>query len=92
MLRKWEGGAFVAQAAQVAISLVGVLDDEEGWGAEELDEEDEDGGWSVWGEECLDRLATSLGGRAMLPAVWGLVENLLKSGGSDWKGRYAALM
>ncbi|KAL7411623.1 armadillo-type protein [Mrakia frigida] len=93
MLRKWEGGAFVAQAAKVAISMVGVLDEEEGWGSEELDEEEEDGGWSVWGEECLDRLATSLGGRAMLPAVWGLVEGLLKGeGGGDWKGRYAALI
>lgn len=74
------------------MSMVAKLDDDPNWGAEELDEEDEDGGWSVWGEECLDRLATSLGGRAMLPAVWGLVEGLLKNEGSGWKGRYAALM
>jgi hypothetical protein len=80
-------------ACKAAIQLVATLEDEENWGEEDVDEDEEDGGWSVWGEEVLDRMANSLGGKSLLPVLWPMVESLLSpSVGRDWKSRYAGLM
>ncbi|CED85608.1 Karyopherin (importin) beta 3 [Phaffia rhodozyma] len=85
---------FANDAARVAIQCLARLGDDAEWGTQ-LDDEDDDadegeGSWSVWGEECMDRLAEGLGGKTFLPGTWDLVEGLCK--GAEWKGRYAGLM
>jgi importin-5 len=86
------GEGFVHAAAQVAIQLVAAIENPEDWGQEDGDETEEDGEWSVWGEECLDRIACALGGKAVLPPVWPMVESLLQGENRGWKERYAGLL
>ena len=77
----------------VACSVVFLLDieEDEAWGTAQ-DEENLDAGQGELfdvGMEALDRLATALGGKAVLPVLANVLAPML--GSADWKHRHAAL-
>ncbi|WRT68414.1 uncharacterized protein IL334_005390 [Kwoniella shivajii] len=90
-LQNWESG-------RVGRELVGLLigrqvasfdvDCQDWLDTTNLDEEDED--YPVFGEEALDRLAISLGGTTVLPALSNQVQSLVTQ--QDWRCRYSALV
>lgn len=60
------------------------------WENEDEDDEDTDVTNYDVGEEALDRLAIALGGKAMMPVLFGVIQQWFPS--EDWKKRHAALM
>jgi HEAT repeat protein len=60
------------------------------WENEDEDEDDTDVTNYDVGEEALDRLAIALGGKAMMPVLFGVIQEWFPS--EDWKRRHAALM
>jgi len=60
------------------------------WEDEDEDEEDTEVTNYDVGEEALDRLAIALGGKAMMPVLFGIIQEWFPS--DDWKKRHAALM
>lgn len=58
-----------------------------------MDNEDEDTGETAYyevGQECLDRVAISLGGNTIFPVASQLLPSFINDG--DWKKRHAALI
>lgn len=65
-------------------------DDASEWNAlEDLDVDESDAN-HLAGEQCLDRLATKLGGQALLPPIFNWLPRMMTS--SAWRDRHAALM
>lgn len=91
MCRKLEAPGFASQVVPVTLEMMAEIEDSQEWYTlstlEETDSEDEN---YIAAEQAMDRFARSLGGKHLLPPVFSLLPELLKSG--DWRHRYAALM
>ena len=66
--------------------------DEEDWHRADSDKYEAEGEGELYefGQECLDRLSLSLGGKTIVPLASSLLPQLLSS--QDWKQRHAALI
>lgn len=73
----------------IVLNLMIDLEDDPEWGQSSEEDEIEITNSDV-GEEVLDRLALALGGKTMVPVLFGMLSQLLTN--SDWKHRHAALM
>src|SRR6185295_5240998 len=70
---------------------VGIDDDDaEEWNASEDLDIDESDMNHVAGEQCMDRLANKLGGKALLPPTFSWLPRMMQS--MAWRDRHAALM
>lgn len=89
MVRKM-AGKYMEQLVPLILQFMADLEDEENWAeSDELLDEDNDCN-NVVAEAALDRLATGLGGKVILPLVTANIPMMLSS--PDWKQRHAALM
>lgn len=73
----------------IVLNLMIDLEDDPEWGNSSEEDEIEITNSDV-GEEVLDRLALALGGKTIVPILFGMLTQLLSN--SDWKHRHAALM
>ena len=62
------------------------------WHLGDSDKHEAAGGGELYefGQECLDRLALSLGGNTVAPMAYSMLGQLMSS--QDWKQRHAALI
>lgn len=74
---------------QILAMMVDLEDDPEWSVQDEIEDEDEESN-PITGESAMDRLACSLGGKAMLPHILSNVNSMLNH--ADWRYRYAGLM
>jgi len=86
---------FCADTVPVALAMMLELECDtaqelQEWEDEDEDEEDTEVTNYDVGEEALDRLAIALGGKAMMPVLFGIIQEWFPS--DDWKKRHAALM
>ncbi|KAF9143232.1 hypothetical protein BGX30_001008 [Mortierella sp. GBA39] len=82
---------FVARIVPVSLEMMTELEDEADWYmADDQDEEDADTN-SVIGEQAIDRLSRALGGKAILPVIFGYIPKMLANE-QEWKCRHAGLM
>jgi hypothetical protein len=89
MFRKY-GKKYIPSIIILGLNLMlDIVDDEEWSQVDELESADESSNESV-GQDTLDRLAISLGGRAILQHIMTTLPAMFKSG--DWKHRHTALM
>ncbi|OLY77768.1 Importin subunit beta-3 [Smittium mucronatum] len=81
---------FCEKLVPVILDMMTEIQDDEDWYAvDSLDEDDEEDN-SVFGEQAIDRLACSLGGKQMLPVAFQHIPTMLSS--QEWQRRHAALM
>jgi len=68
------------------------VEDDPLWHQADTDEHEEEGAGDLYGfaQECLDRIAISLGGNAIVPAAGALLPAWLSDG--DWRKRHASLI
>ncbi|KAL1491195.1 hypothetical protein ABEB36_011831 [Hypothenemus hampei] len=89
MVRK-NAAKYMEQLVPLILQFMADLEDEDNWAeSDELLDEDNDCN-NVVAEAALDRLATGLGGKVILPLVTANIPRML--GNPDWKQRHAALM
>jgi hypothetical protein len=79
---------FVNLVLPIILGLIGQLEDDDDW--LNADDEDEDDETSILGQQAMDRLAMSLGGKFILPLAFNYIPAMMSS--QDWHDRYAALM
>jgi hypothetical protein len=82
----------VQQLFNCCVSFLLEIDDDPDWHTAE-DEKNEDAGETElfeFGQECLDRIAISIGGKSMLPVAGQAFSTLMSSG--EWQKRHAALI
>jgi len=72
----------------IVINMMLDLEDDANWNTGDNDEVDISN--SDIGEECLDRLSLGLGGKGIVPIVFGIIPSLM--GENSWKHRHTALM
>ncbi|XP_066262018.1 importin-5 [Euwallacea similis] len=89
MIRKM-AGKYMEQLVPLILQFMADLEDEENWAEsdEQLDEDTDSN--NVIAEAALDRLATGLGGKVILPLVTSNIPQMLSN--PNWKQRHAALM
>jgi len=80
---------FVESVIPVILNMMLSIDDNADW-ATSKEEDDVDVTDPDVGEEALDRLAISLGGKQVVPIIFAILPRLL--GDADWKKRHTALM
>lgn len=88
MMRK-RGSAFIGPLIKVCLDLMVELEDDEDWHTTDDLDSDDDNNAAV-GETSLDRIATSLGGKAVFPPTAQLVPAMMQS--AEWTHRHAGLM
>jgi hypothetical protein len=88
MVRKHE--KFHSQIVGLCLKFMLQVDDDDEWGITDETEDEESSSISIAGETALDRLASALGGKTVLPHIIKLLPSMLTSG--EWQHRYAALM
>ncbi|PVZ98231.1 hypothetical protein BB558_005779 [Smittium angustum] len=81
---------FCDKLVHIALSMMANLEDDQDWYIVETLEEEENDDTSVFGEQVMDRLACSLGGKQLLPVAFQLIPTMLSS--QEWQKRHAALM
>lgn len=82
----------VQQLFNCCVSFLLEIEDDPDWHTAE-DEKNEDAGETElfeFGQECLDRIAISIGGKSMLPVAGQSFSALMSS--DDWRRRHAALV
>lgn len=82
----------VQQLFNCCVAFLLEIDDDPSWHTAD-DEKDEDAGETElyeFGQECLDRISMSIGGKSMLPVAGQAFSALMADG--DWKKRHAALV
>ncbi len=82
----------VQQLFNCCVAFLLEIDDDPSWHTAE-DEKDEDAGETElyeFGQECLDRISMSIGGKSMLPVAGQAFSALMADG--DWKKRHAAFV
>lgn len=89
MVRK-KAEKYIAALVPLILSMMSDLEDEDDWAVSDEINEDDSGENNIIAESALDRLACSLGGKAILPHVISNIPNMLNN--PDWKYRHAALM
>lgn len=77
MMRK-RGAAFIGPLIKICLALMVELEDDADWHAADNLDDDDDNNAAV-GETSLDRIATSLGGKAVFPAAMQLIPPMLQS-------------
>jgi hypothetical protein len=89
MIRKIDGLA--GRLIACAINFLLDIEEDPAWGAAETEEDQSAGQGDRFdmGMECLDRLSTALGGKAVLPVLAAALPQLLTH--ADWRHRHAAL-
>jgi hypothetical protein len=82
---------FIGRLFVILMKMLLDIEDDTQWHFAESEEEDagETADYEV-GQECLDRLAISLGGNTVLPVAFQLLPSFVND--SDWKKRHAALI
>ena len=82
---------FISRLFATLMKMLLDIEDDPQWYAADTEEEDsgETADYEV-GQECLDRLAISLGGNTVLPVASQLLPAFIND--SDWKKRHAALI
>lgn len=82
---------FIGRLFVILMKMLLDIEDDPQWHFAESEEEDagETADYEV-GQECLDRLAISLGGNTVLPVAFQLLPSFVND--SDWKKRHAALI
>ncbi|KAJ1675451.1 importin subunit beta-3 [Spiromyces aspiralis] len=85
--------AFCESAVPVSLKMLSELrddeDDQEWYNTDTLEVDDNDENY-VFGEQVMDRLACSIGGKQLLPVAFKYIPGMLAS--ANWKERHAALM
>lgn len=91
MMRKLPN--FVERLFKCLISFLLDIEDVEAWhkSEDEKDESEGEGELSGFGQECLDRIAISLGGKTLVPVAGVALPGLLGDQ-TDWRKRHAALI
>eukprot|EP01102_Stenamoeba_stenopodia_P001227 TRINITY_DN1105_c0_g1_i3.p1 TRINITY_DN1105_c0_g1~~TRINITY_DN1105_c0_g1_i3.p1 ORF type:complete len:762 (-),score=222.20 TRINITY_DN1105_c0_g1_i3:1190-3475(-) len=79
---------FIQRTIPVILQMMVDLEENPAWNKGE-DEDMEDLNCTI-GEEALDRMALALGGKVLVPTLFGLINQLLNS--NDWRHRHAAMM
>ncbi|KAG6605836.1 importin-5 [Cucurbita pepo subsp. pepo] len=89
MMRKMP--QFISRLFAILMKLLLDIEDDRAWHAAENEDEDagETSNYSV-GQECLDRLAISLGGNTIVPVASELFPGYLAA--PEWQNRHAALI
>ncbi|KAH7296218.1 hypothetical protein KP509_26G014000 [Ceratopteris richardii] len=82
---------FIGKLVGILLKMLLDIEDDPAWHSAEPEDENagESNNYEV-GQECLDRLANSLGGKAVLPVVSELLPLYISD--QDWRKRYAALI
>jgi len=90
MMRKLP--TFAEAIFRIMLSFLLDIEDEEDWHRADSDRHEADGEGELYefGQECLDRLALSLGGNTLMPLAAKCLPGLMAD--SDWKQRHAALI
>jgi len=89
MMRKFP--KFLEEIIPIVLNMMLDIEETEEWNTKTNEEEDDvDISNSDIGEESLDRLALSIGGKAMVPAVFALLPVMLSN--QDWRYRHAGLL
>ncbi|KAG0747446.1 hypothetical protein G6F57_000579 [Rhizopus arrhizus] len=88
MIRKLPN--FAQEVIPVAMEMVTDIDDDEEWyTTDDIDDDDNEENY-VMGEGTLDRVARTLGGKAVVPIAFQYIPQMIQSG--EWQQRRAALM
>ena len=89
--KSWIMPRFISWLMKILMKMLLDVGDDPSWHS--ADKEDEDAGepsnYSV-GQECLDRLAISLGGNDIIPIAWELLPEYLVA--PEWQKHHAALI
>ena len=80
---------FVDTIVPIILGMMLQLEDDDSWNSGH-DEDEVDITNPDIGEESLDRLAIALGGKSLVPVLFGLIPALFSN--ADWKHRHTALM
>ncbi|PVU97624.1 hypothetical protein BB561_000436 [Smittium simulii] len=81
---------FCEKLVPIALDMMSQIEDDDSWfSVENLEDEDENE-VSDFGEQALDRLACSLGGKQLLPTAFQHIPTMLNA--PEWQKRHAALM
>ncbi|PVV04701.1 hypothetical protein BB560_000793 [Smittium megazygosporum] len=81
---------FCEKLIPIALDMMTQIEDDEAWYTiDDLDDTEEDEVAS-FGEQFLDRLACSIGGKQLLPIAFNLISPMLTA--PEWQKRHAALM
>jgi hypothetical protein len=82
--------SFVSSIVPLMIQWMSDLEDEEDWYTTlNVEEDDDESGNDVVGEQAMDRLARGLGGAIMLPIAFSMIPGFLSS--PEWTKRHAGL-
>lgn len=84
-------GTFVRSVFPVGLEMMLGLEDDREWYEQEDEEESSDYSLFDCGQECLDRIAIALGGKAVLPVAEAIIPAYLNNEQS-WVHRHAALL
>eukprot|EP01097_Dermamoeba_algensis_P002108 TRINITY_DN1837_c0_g3_i1.p1 TRINITY_DN1837_c0_g3~~TRINITY_DN1837_c0_g3_i1.p1 ORF type:complete len:1076 (-),score=326.43 TRINITY_DN1837_c0_g3_i1:39-3266(-) len=84
-----KNAAVLQKLIPLLLNYITDIEDDPDWYTTEESEEFDNSNREI-AEEALDRLALSLGGKTMVPIVFGLIQNLLAS--PQWQHRHGALM
>ncbi|KAK3832761.1 MAG: importin subunit beta-3 [Linnemannia gamsii] len=82
---------FVTRLVPVSLEMMTELEDEAEWYMADDQEEEETDTNTVIGEQAIDRLSRALGGKVILPVIFGYIPKMLANE-QDWKTRHAGLM
>lgn len=81
---------FVQNLVPVVLNFMLDIEEDPEWGTHDDDDDDEvDANNHSVGSECLDRLALSLGGKTLIPILFGMIPKLLQS--TEWTQRFTGL-
>ncbi|KAF9926818.1 hypothetical protein FBU30_003672 [Linnemannia zychae] len=82
---------FVTRIIPVSLEMMTELEDEAEWYMSDDQDDEEPDTNSVVGEQAIDRLSRALGGKVILPVIFGYIPKMLANE-QDWKTRHAGLM
>ncbi|KAI9141287.1 armadillo-type protein [Paraphysoderma sedebokerense] len=81
---------FCQEVIPICFQMMAELDDDPSWATtDDLEDDDETENYVV-GEQAMDRIARSLGGKSVIPVSFALIPQML--GSQAWQQRHAALM
>ena len=90
MCRKIEGASFSSVIVPSCLAMMTEMEDDLSWYNTSPDDYDDAEDNCIAGEQALDRLARSIGGKNLLPPVFAVLPGFL--GSTEWSQRHAALM
>ncbi|OMJ17419.1 Importin subunit beta-3 [Smittium culicis] len=81
---------FCEKLIPIILNMMTEIEDDEDWYTVDTLDEDDNEDNAVFGEQAIDRLACSLGGKQLLPVAFQHIPNMLSA--QEWQKRHAALM